>query len=55
MQDLNDLYYFAKVVEAGDSPQPGVCWASPSPDCHGASPNWKNVLAHDYCNAPPDN
>jgi hypothetical protein len=54
MQDLNDLYYFAKVVEAGGFAAAGR-WAFPSRGCRGALPNWKNAWAHACCNAPRAN
>jgi hypothetical protein len=52
MQDLNDLYYFAKVVEHGGFMAASRVAEYPSRACRVALPNWKNGWVCACCSAP---
>lgn len=51
MQDLNDLFYFARVVEAGGFAAAGRQLGIPNRAFRGVSPSWKNAWARACCNA----
>lgn len=40
--DLNDLFFFASVVDHQGSPPPGAPWAFPNPNSAAAWRCWRN-------------
>jgi hypothetical protein len=53
MQDLNDLLYFAEVVDRGGFAAAGRAWGCPNRACRAGWPSWRRAWACGCCSAPP--
>ena len=53
MRDLNDLAFFAAVVEHGGFAAAGRALGIPKSRLSRRGPRWRTILACAYCNAPP--
>ena len=53
MQDLNDMLFFAEVVDRGGFAAAGRALNVPKSSCRAASPSWNPAWACGCSSAPP--